>query len=78
MLNITIRLAKYEKLQATVVAQVARAVQLSCDERVKVLANIAITQHSRMLPTKSMITGAELSHRHRQRSCILFTPRGMY
>ena len=58
MTNKTIRLVKYEELQATVVAQVTMAVQLGWDELVNVLANIATTQHSRMLPMKSMITGA--------------------
>ena len=58
MNNKTIRLVEYEKLQATVVAQVAMALQLSWNELVNVEANISITQHSRMLPMKSMMTGA--------------------
>ena len=58
MKNKTIRLAKNEELQATVVAQVAMAVQLGWNELVNVEANISITQQSRMLPMKSMMTGA--------------------
>ena len=58
MTNKTIRLVKNEELQATVVAQVAMAVQIGWNELVNVEANISITQHSRMLPMKSMMTGA--------------------
>ena len=58
MNNKTIRLVKYEELQATVVAKVEMAVQVGCDELVNFLTNIAITQRSRMPPMKSMITGA--------------------
>ena len=58
MENKTSRLAKYEELQATVVAKVTMAVQVGCDALVNFLTNIAITQHSRMPPMKSMITGA--------------------
>ena len=58
MANKPIRLAKYDELQATVVAQVTMAVQLSWNKLVNVEANISITQHSRMLPMKSMMTGA--------------------
>ena len=58
MTNKTIRLVKYDELQATVVAQVAMAVQLGRNELVNVETNISITQHSRMLPMKSMMTGA--------------------
>ena len=58
MTSKTIRLVKNEELQATVVAQVAMAVQLGWNELVNVEANIAITQHSHMLPMKSMMTGA--------------------
>ena len=58
MKNKTIRLAKHEELQATVVAKVTMAVQVGCDELVNVSANIAITQRSRLPPMKSMITGA--------------------
>ena len=56
--NKTIRLVRNEQLQATVAAQVPMAVQLGCNELVNVEANISITQHSRMLPMKSMMTGA--------------------
>ena len=58
MTNKTIRLVKNEELQATVVAQVAMAVQLSWNELVNVEANTAITQHNRMIPMKSMMAGA--------------------
>ena len=58
MTNKTIRLVKNEELQATVVAQVAMAVQLGWNELVNVEANISITQRSRMLPMKSMMPGA--------------------
>ena len=58
MTNKTIRLVKYDELQATVVAKVTMAVQVGCDELVNFLTNIAITQRSRMPPMKSMITGA--------------------
>ena len=58
MTNKTIRLVKNDELQATVAAQVPMAVQLGCNELVNVEANIASTQHSRMLPMKSMMTGA--------------------
>ena len=58
MTNKTIRLVKYDELQATVVAKVTMAVQVGCDELVNFSTNIAITQHNRMLPMKSMMTGA--------------------
>ena len=58
MNNKTIRLVRNEQLQATVAAQVAMALQLGCNELVHVEANISITQHSRMLPMKAMMTGA--------------------
>ena len=58
MNNKTIRLVTYDELQATVVAQVTMAVQAGCDELVNFSTNIAITQHNRMLPMKSMIATA--------------------
>ena len=58
MTNKTIRLVKNEELQAAVAAQVAVAVQLGWNELVEVEANISITQHNRMLPMKSVMTGA--------------------
>ena len=58
MNNKTIRLVKYDELQATVVAKVTMAVQAGCDELVNFLTNIAITQRSRMPRMKPLITGA--------------------
>ena len=58
MNNKTIRLVKYDELQATVVAKVTMAVQAGCDELVNFSTNTAITQRNRMPPMKSMTAGA--------------------
>ena len=75
MPNKTIRLVKYDELQATVVAQVAMAVQLGWNELVNVEANSSITQRSRMLPMKYDDRGLTKQLLSSEVVYSLYTPR---